>query len=146
VYAIGLYPGVAPADVGVAHAGNDPIRRLGDASTGNDGVATLEDYFGAGAIEEIRFARKMRDFYIEMCKLECWSVRTLRERMASMLYGRTAPGKNIRNEPARLRDEEKMTPEHVAWRGTLRGGARHVKDTNPRMPDHVWHPATAMKC
>lgn len=31
-----------------------------------------------------------REFYIEMCKIERWSVRTLRERIDSMLYERTA--------------------------------------------------------
>jgi hypothetical protein len=35
-----------------------------------------------------------RDFYAEMCRLERWSVRTLRERVASMLYERTALAKN----------------------------------------------------
>jgi len=28
-----------------------------------------------------------REFYIEMCKLEKWSVRTFRDRIQSMLYG-----------------------------------------------------------
>ena len=31
-----------------------------------------------------------RNFYLEMCKLEKWSVRTLRDRINSMLYERTA--------------------------------------------------------
>ena len=34
-----------------------------------------------------------RDFYIEMCKLERWSTRTLQERINSMLYERTAISK-----------------------------------------------------
>jgi len=33
-----------------------------------------------------------RDFYVQMCGQERWSVRTLRERMGSMLFERTAPG------------------------------------------------------
>lgn len=31
-----------------------------------------------------------RDFYIEICRLEHWSMRQLQERMKSMLFGRTA--------------------------------------------------------
>ena len=31
-----------------------------------------------------------RDFYVEMCRIERWSVRTLRDRIGSMLYERTA--------------------------------------------------------
>ncbi|MGE9314173.1 DUF1016 N-terminal domain-containing protein [Niabella sp. CJ426] len=34
-----------------------------------------------------------REFYIEMCRLEKWSVRTFRERIQSMLYERTAISK-----------------------------------------------------
>jgi predicted nuclease of restriction endonuclease-like (RecB) superfamily len=58
-----------------------------------------------------------RQFYIEMCKIEKWSVRTFRERIQSMLYERTAiskkPEKTIKNELNQLRDEKKMTPELV---------------------------------
>jgi len=43
-----------------------------------------------------------RDFYSEMCRLEHWSVRTLRHKIDSMLYERTAlskkPDKLIRKE------------------------------------------------
>ena len=35
-----------------------------------------------------------REFYIEMCKLEKWSVRIFRERIKSMLYERTETSKN----------------------------------------------------
>ncbi|MBU3676771.1 MAG: DUF1016 domain-containing protein [Chitinophagaceae bacterium] len=34
-----------------------------------------------------------REFYIEMCKIEKWSVRTFRERINSMLFERTAISK-----------------------------------------------------
>lgn len=58
-----------------------------------------------------------RQFYIEMCKIEKWSVRTFRERIQSMLYERTAiskkPEETIKNELNQLRDEQKMTPELV---------------------------------
>ena len=36
---------------------------------------------------------RKREFYIEMCKLNGWSSRTLRERINSMLYERTAIAK-----------------------------------------------------
>jgi len=58
-----------------------------------------------------------RDFYIEMCKLEKWSVRTFRERIKSMFYERTAiskkPEETIRNELQQLRDSDQITPDLV---------------------------------
>ncbi|WP_265305742.1 PDDEXK nuclease domain-containing protein [Verminephrobacter eiseniae] len=55
-----------------------------------------------------------REFYARMCATERWSVRTLRERIGSMLYERTAisrkPRKQMEQELATLRDAEKMTP------------------------------------
>lgn len=48
-----------------------------------------------------------RDFYAEMCRIERWSVRTLRDRMGSMLFERTAiarqPEALIRQELDTLR-------------------------------------------
>ncbi len=50
-----------------------------------------------------------RDFYIEMCRLEKWSVRTFRERTQSMLYERTAiskkPEQTIENDLKLLKNE-----------------------------------------
>jgi len=58
-----------------------------------------------------------REFYIEMCKLERWSVRTFRERIQSMLYERTAishkPEETIKNDLKLLKDEQKMNPDLV---------------------------------
>lgn len=58
-----------------------------------------------------------RAFYAEMCRLERWSVRTLRERMASMLFERTALSKRpealIRQELDLLRREDRLTPDLV---------------------------------
>lgn len=58
-----------------------------------------------------------RDFYIEMCKLEKWSARTLRDRIQSMLYERTAiskkPEKTVKNDLALLKDDEKLSPDLV---------------------------------
>mgnify|MGYP006065529533 CR=1 FL=1 len=56
-----------------------------------------------------------REFYTTMCINENWSVRTLRKRMASALFERTAiskkPEETIKNELQLLRNENKMTPD-----------------------------------
>ncbi|MHB1237001.1 MAG: PDDEXK nuclease domain-containing protein [Gallionella sp.] len=58
-----------------------------------------------------------RDFYAEMCRVEGWSVRTLRERISSMLYERTAlskkPDELIRQELATLRRQSEVAPALV---------------------------------
>ncbi|MGA1845356.1 MAG: PDDEXK nuclease domain-containing protein [bacterium] len=58
-----------------------------------------------------------RDFYAEMCRVEHWSVRTLRKKIASMLYERTALSKKpealARMKIDRLRDDDRMTPDLV---------------------------------
>lgn len=58
-----------------------------------------------------------RSFYIEMCKNERWSSRTLKERIDSMLYERTAiskkPEETIKNDLELLKNEKRMTPELV---------------------------------
>ena len=55
-----------------------------------------------------------RDFYAEMCRIERWSVRTLRERVGSMLFERTAlskkPDELIRLELDALHAQGDMTP------------------------------------
>lgn len=58
-----------------------------------------------------------RDFYIEMCKLEKWSVRTFRERINSMLYERTAiskkPELTIQNDLDLLKNEKQLSADLV---------------------------------
>jgi predicted nuclease of restriction endonuclease-like (RecB) superfamily len=58
-----------------------------------------------------------REFYIEMCKLERWSVRQFTERINSLLYERTAiskkPELTISNEIKKLRDGEQLSPDLV---------------------------------
>ena len=58
-----------------------------------------------------------REFYAEMCRIEGWSVRALRERIDSMLYERTALSKQpdalIRQELAILRSKGDVTPALV---------------------------------
>jgi len=58
-----------------------------------------------------------REFYTEMCRVERWSVRTLRKKIDSMLYERTAiskkPEELAKKELAELRDEDRISPDLV---------------------------------
>jgi len=56
-----------------------------------------------------------REFYIQMCKHERWSVRTLQDRISSMLFERTAiskkPEQTIINDLKLLETEKKISPD-----------------------------------
>lgn len=56
-----------------------------------------------------------RDFYIEMCRMEHWSVRQLDGRIDSMLYERTAiskkPEETISHDIGLLRNQKQLTPD-----------------------------------
>lgn len=58
-----------------------------------------------------------REFYAEMCRIERWSVRELRERIDSMLFERTALSKRpealVRKELAALREKGEFSPALV---------------------------------
>jgi len=58
-----------------------------------------------------------REYYAEMCRIERWSVRTLRERIGSQLYLRTAIAKKpeavVQAEISHLRAGGQMTPDMV---------------------------------
>jgi predicted nuclease of restriction endonuclease-like (RecB) superfamily len=58
-----------------------------------------------------------REFYAEMCRAERWNVRTLRAKVQGMLFERTAlsrkPESLAKKEVARLRDEDRMSPDLV---------------------------------
>ncbi len=58
-----------------------------------------------------------RLFYIEMCKIEKWSVRTFQEKINSMFYERTAiskkPEETIKNELQKLNETSLLTPDLV---------------------------------
>lgn len=58
-----------------------------------------------------------REYYAELCRVERWSVRTLRERIASQLYLRTAIAKKpeavVQAEISHLRAGGQMTPDLV---------------------------------
>jgi predicted nuclease of restriction endonuclease-like (RecB) superfamily len=58
-----------------------------------------------------------RDFYTEICRVERWSVRTLRKKIDSMLYERTAisrkPEELIRSELDTLQEDNRLSPDLV---------------------------------
>ena len=58
-----------------------------------------------------------RDFYAEICRIERWSVRTLRDKIDSMLYERTALSKKpqslVHTEVEALRNNDRVTPAMV---------------------------------
>ncbi|NQU63330.1 MAG: DUF1016 domain-containing protein [SAR324 cluster bacterium] len=58
-----------------------------------------------------------REFYAEMCRMEKWSVRTLRDRIDSMLFERTAlskkPDELIEQELLKLREDNQLTPNLI---------------------------------
>lgn len=82
-------------------------------------VSTLSTQLSWSHFVEILLVKDAlaREFYSQMCRLERWSVRTLRKKIGSMLFERTAlsgkPEKLARLELARLRDEDKLTPDLV---------------------------------
>jgi len=58
-----------------------------------------------------------REFYAQMCRIEGWSVRTLRNKIDSMLFERTAiskkPEELAKLELKQLKDEDKLSPDLV---------------------------------
>jgi len=82
-------------------------------------VATLSQQLGWSHFVELIPLKKhlQRDFYAEMCRIERWSVRTLRKKISGLLYERTAlsrkPGKLARMELEQLREEDRLTPDLV---------------------------------
>lgn len=58
-----------------------------------------------------------RDFYTQMCRIESWNVKTLRKKIDSMLFERTALSKKpddlIKEEIEALKETDKLTPDLV---------------------------------
>jgi len=81
--------------------------------------STLRRQLSWSHIKEIVYINDelKRDFYIQMCINERWSVRAFRERINSMLYERTAiskkPEETIRKDLKLLEKEQKMNPDLV---------------------------------
>jgi len=68
------------------------MMRFAEAFSDGDIVSTLSRQLSWSHFLEVIYQKDTlkRDFYAEMCRIERWSVRALRERMSSMLYERTA--------------------------------------------------------
>jgi predicted nuclease of restriction endonuclease-like (RecB) superfamily len=95
------------------------ILREKRANYGEQIVATLSRQLGWSRFREIIPVEDSlaRAFYAEMCRMEQWSVRTLRQKIQSMLFERTAlskkPAKLIQRELARLRRSDRVSPDLV---------------------------------
>jgi predicted nuclease of restriction endonuclease-like (RecB) superfamily len=82
-------------------------------------VATLSRQLSWSHVRELLPLDRplQREFYAEMCRVERWSVRTLRRKIDSMLYERTAlsrkPEAVAKAELEKLRDEDRMSPDLV---------------------------------
>lgn len=82
-------------------------------------VSTLSQQLGWSHFKEIIYLENdlQRDFYAEMCRVERWSVRTLRSKIDSLLFERTAiskkPEEVAKAELAALRSEDRLTPDLV---------------------------------
>ena len=82
-------------------------------------VSTLSRQLSWSHFKEIIYLKQplQKEFYAEMCRVERWSVRTLRQKIASMLYERTAlsrkPDELAKLELQSLRDDDRMTPDLV---------------------------------
>jgi predicted nuclease of restriction endonuclease-like (RecB) superfamily len=82
-------------------------------------VATLSRQLGWSHFVEIIPLKEelQREFYAEMCRVEGWSVRTLRQKIGGMLYERTAlskkPEQLAKQVLEALREEDKLTPDLV---------------------------------
>lgn len=82
-------------------------------------VATLSQQLSWSHFVEILPLKEplKRDFYAEMCRIEKWNVRTLRAKIGSMLFERTAISKKpelvAQAELESLRKEDQLTPNLV---------------------------------
>jgi hypothetical protein len=89
------------------------------AGYGEQIVATLSHELSWSHFRELQALDKplQREFYAEMCRMEGWSVRTLRGRIDSMLYERTAlsrrPEEQARQELATLKESGEVGPALV---------------------------------
>lgn len=109
------------ADFGHGYSARNLFRmiRFAEVFPDRNIVATLSRQLGwSHFIEIIPLKDELqRDFYAEMCRLERWSVRTLRAKIQSMLFERTAlskkPAELAKQELQALRTEDTLTPDLV---------------------------------
>jgi predicted nuclease of restriction endonuclease-like (RecB) superfamily len=95
------------------------MTRFAEVFPDRDIVTTLSAQLGWSHVVEIVHLPDdlQRDFYAEMCRVERWSVRTLRAKVQGMLFERTGlsrkPAELARQELEALRDEDRLTPDLV---------------------------------
>ena len=93
--------------------------RFAEAFPDEEIVATLSQQLSWSHFVEILPLKQPleREYYAELCRVERWSVRTLRERIGSQLYLRTAISKQpeavIQEKIGHLRAGGQMTPDMV---------------------------------
>jgi len=101
---------------GFSYAALTRMQRFTELFPAEPMVATLSQQLSWSHVVEILPLKDglQREYYVQMCAAERWSVRTLRERIDSMLYERTAlsqqPKAQIEQELATLRDTQRMSP------------------------------------
>ena len=104
---------------GFSHKNLRHMVRFAEAFPDAGIVSTLSRQLAWSHFLEIIYLKDplQRDFYAEMCRIECWSVRTLRQRVGSMLYERTAlskqPDELVQHELAALRETDRLMPDLV---------------------------------
>jgi predicted nuclease of restriction endonuclease-like (RecB) superfamily len=93
--------------------------RFSEMITKKSIVSTLSRKLSWSHFVEIMNVRDplAQDFYIQLCKIENWPVRTLRDRIRSMLFERTVISKKpeslIKMELKKLRENKGITPDLV---------------------------------
>jgi len=93
--------------------------RFAEAFPDPEIVSTLSRQLGWSHFLALLYLKDplQREFNAEMCRLELWSVRALRERIRSMLFERTAlsrkPAELVRRELAKARRADQLTPDLV---------------------------------
>ena len=93
--------------------------RFSEAFPDEQIVSTLSRQLSWSHFKEIIYLKQplQKEFYAELCRVEKWSVRTLRQKVASMLYERTAlsrkPEDLAKMELDALRQEDRLTPDLV---------------------------------
>lgn len=104
---------------GFSHKNLRHMVRFAETFPDGDIVSTLSRQLAWSHFLEIIYLKEplQRSFYAEMCRIERWSVRALRQKVGSMLFERTALSKKpetlIEHEITELRAEDRLTPAMV---------------------------------
>jgi len=93
--------------------------RFADAFSDVQIVSTLSGQLSWSHFKEIIYLKQplQKEFYAEMCRVERWNVRALRQKIGSMLYERTTlsrkPDELAKIELRALREKDRMSPDLV---------------------------------